>query len=175
MDPRAVPETVLGLKPMEAFCLTNVSGRIRPAVLNDIASLDSIFSIEQVIIMHHSNCGSTHGTIDQLHQDLESHCPELSPKELEDVVRNSAIREDNDRELKADLKILRECKYIRKELTEVSSPFPAKDRSVLTGAVVLVLSTMVQANQDQQGAAALWYDVDTGLAREVSLESADKV
>ncbi|KAJ9602353.1 hypothetical protein H2200_013208 [Cladophialophora chaetospira] len=117
MDPRAVPHDVLALKPMEAFCLTNMSGRIKPA-LNDIASLDSVFNLEQVVIMHHSNCGSTHGTIDQFRHDLKANCPELSSLELEDVVQHSAIRRDEDRELKADLQLLRECKFIRKELTE---------------------------------------------------------
>ena len=117
MDPRCVAEQVLGLKPMEAFSLTNVSGRIRPA-LSDIAYLDSNFHIEQLFIMHHSNCGSTHNTTDQLRQSLKSGCPDLGAQELEDVIATSAIRTDDDGGLKADLKMLRECRFIRKELTD---------------------------------------------------------
>ena len=119
MDPRCVPQRVLGLAPTEAFCLTNVSGRIGPA-LSDIASLDSIFGLEQLVIMHHSNCGSTHGTSDQLREDLKSKCSDLSSQELEDVVQASSIRTDDDSALKIDLKRLRECKFIRKDLSETA-------------------------------------------------------
>ena len=34
------------------------------------------------------------------------------------MVQSSAIRADDDRGLKADLKLLRECKFIRKDLAE---------------------------------------------------------
>ena len=117
MDPRCDPHQVLGLKMEEAFCLMNVSGRIKPA-LSDIATLDSLFGLEQIIVVHHSNCGSTHGTIEQLRQHLKSNSPNLSSQEVEDVAQGSAIRTDDDSWLKADLKLLRECKFIRKDLAE---------------------------------------------------------
>ena len=94
-----------------------MSGRITPA-LNDIASLDSTFDISQLVIMHHSNCGSTHSTLDQLRDHLKSTRPELSSTETEEVIRGSALREDNDSKLKDDLKTLRDCKFIKKDLGE---------------------------------------------------------
>jgi carbonic anhydrase len=97
--------------------MRNMSGRIKPA-LSDIASLDSVFHLGQVVIMHHSNCGSTHGSIDQMRTDLKSNCPDLSPQEIDSVLRESTLRTDDDGCLKDDLETLRECKFIRRDLAE---------------------------------------------------------
>jgi carbonic anhydrase len=121
---------------MEILCLRNMSGRIKPA-LNDIASLDATFRLNQIIVMHHSNCGSTHCTIDQFRNELKATSPNLSSQELEAVIRGTAMRADNDGGLKDDLRTLRDCKFIRKELAE--------------------------------GAIGLWFDVETGRARQVKL------
>ena len=72
----------------------------------------------QVIVMHHTNCGATHGTADQLRDDLKAAAPGLSKEEVDDVVRHSPLRADDDSALKADLKTLRDCKFLRKDLTE---------------------------------------------------------
>lgn len=115
LDSRCSPYEVLGLSPREVLCTRNVSGRVKPA-LSDIAALDTIFGLHQVIVMHHSNCGSTHSTPDQQRKDLKARG--LSSDEVEDVVRDSAIRSDDDGSLQDDLKLLRDTKYIRSELAE---------------------------------------------------------
>jgi carbonic anhydrase len=108
---------VLGFKPYEIICIRNVSGRITPA-LTDIAALDSFFHLNQIIILHHSNCGVTHMTLEYGLNDVKSKCPHLTVGQTEHVKKLSPIRVDDDSGLKLDIKTLRECPFLRKEVTE---------------------------------------------------------
>ncbi|KAH8893608.1 carbonic anhydrase [Thozetella sp. PMI_491] len=117
LDSRANPYEVLGLKPLECIVFRNVSGRIAP-VLPHIAALDAFFHINQIIILHHNNCGATHWTLEHELHDLKSKCPDATPQDLEEVRKFCPAREDNDSGLKEDLKMLRACRYIRKDIVE---------------------------------------------------------
>ncbi|KAJ9605832.1 hypothetical protein H2200_009681 [Cladophialophora chaetospira] len=117
LDSRANPYEVLGFKPYEIICIRNVSGRVTPALI-DIATLDAFFHINQIIVLHHTNCGVTHLTPERGLNDLLSKCPDLTPKQAQYAKELSPIRSDDDNWLKADLKILRETPYLRKEIAE---------------------------------------------------------
>ncbi len=115
LDSRADPYAVLGLQRLECIAFRNVSGRISP-VLRDIAALDTFFHLNQIVILHHNNCGATHFTLDVQMDDIRAKCPDASEEELETVARLSPVRPDDDTALRADLKTLSECSFLRKDL-----------------------------------------------------------
>ena len=55
LDPRASPERFLQLRPgsREAAILRNLGGRAAKC-LNDIVALDSLFGLEEVMVVHHT-------------------------------------------------------------------------------------------------------------------------
>lgn len=117
IDSRANPYEVLGVEPYQIIAIRNVSGRITPA-LTDIAALDAFFHINQIVIMHHNNCGATHITKEHGYNDVKTKHPHLTQEQLEHVRRYSPIRVDDDNALKADIETLKKCKFIRKEILE---------------------------------------------------------
>lgn len=117
LDSRCNPYEVLGFKPYEIICSRNLGGRITPA-LTDLAAMDTFFHLNQIIILHHNNCGTTHITSDQELQDIKSKCTDVSDQELKLVVQLSPARVDTEDALNEDLQRLRECKFLRKDLTE---------------------------------------------------------
>ncbi len=119
LDSRADPYEVLGFRRLECITFRNVSGRIGP-VLPDIAALDTFFNVTQIIILHHSNCGATHFPIEVEMNDVRSKCPDVTEEDLKAIARASPVRPDDDSALRADLKTLRECSYLKKELVENS-------------------------------------------------------
>ena len=63
-DPRICPEEFLGLQPGEAVVFRTAGGHVHP-VLQDILTLDSFLGngqLNQLIIVHHTDCGASHFT-----------------------------------------------------------------------------------------------------------------
>jgi carbonic anhydrase len=68
-DPRVGPTDVLGLKSGEAVVIRNIGGRVTPDVLEQLALLGRIGEVAKaipggggefnLIVMHHTDCGST--------------------------------------------------------------------------------------------------------------------
>jgi carbonic anhydrase len=119
IDFRSNPYDILSLKPYEAIVIRNVGGRITPA-LTDLAALDCLFHLDQVVILQHTNCGTTHITKDQLRQDVKTKCPGLVEEEVEGVMEKCPLKNDSEEALKSDLRILKECGFLRKEVLEKS-------------------------------------------------------
>jgi carbonic anhydrase len=116
VDPRCAPEGVLGFHGFDTFTVRTVGGRIGPALI-DLASLDSVFDLHQIVLMHHSNCGTTHGTAEQLRSHIKAHAPTLDDKAIDGAVKSSGFKADDDGALKEDLKLLKESQLVRRELS----------------------------------------------------------
>ncbi|KAL9105548.1 MAG: hypothetical protein Q9227_009292 [Pyrenula ochraceoflavens] len=61
MDPRIFPDHLFGLKFGEALVVRNIAGHPRPQ-LNDILAIDIGLGVAEIMIIHHTDCGSTHFT-----------------------------------------------------------------------------------------------------------------
>ncbi|KAF2733051.1 carbonic anhydrase [Polyplosphaeria fusca] len=73
-DPRADPSYYLNLAPGEAVIYRNAGGQVRP-LFNDILALDYLLQFEQVIIVHHTDCGTLAFTSDQVRGVLKERDP----------------------------------------------------------------------------------------------------
>ncbi|KIV77803.1 hypothetical protein PV11_09583 [Exophiala sideris] len=118
LDYRCNPYNVLGLKPYECAVIRNVSGRFHTAAA-EIAALDTAFHLERIIILHHSNCGATHITkqdvLDKVRQDRPDF-DAVGGIQLAGLEVRLPVREDNPIALREDLKAAKMCGFIRKEL-----------------------------------------------------------
>lgn len=69
-DHRADPHEALGLDPGDAVIIRNAGGRITPGVLTDLAILSTVGRLEgltaqfELIVMHHTDCGTSRLTDD---------------------------------------------------------------------------------------------------------------
>ena len=111
MDSRCNPYEVLGFKPYEIIALRNPGGRVRSCLV-DLSAIDTLFGINQIIILQHSNCGTTHFTSQDHINNIKLTSPNITEDELALLRYHSPCKKDNDDAVKEDLKALRECKLI---------------------------------------------------------------
>jgi carbonic anhydrase len=73
-DPRVFPEQIFGLNPGDAVVIRVIAGHPQNA-MNDILALDAFLKFSDIIVVHHTDCGSTYFTEDLIRTDLKSRCP----------------------------------------------------------------------------------------------------
>jgi carbonic anhydrase len=73
-DPRVVPEQIFGLNLGEAVVIRVIAGHPQNA-MNDILALDAFAKFSDIVVVHHTDCGSTYFTEDLIRTDLKSRCP----------------------------------------------------------------------------------------------------
>lgn len=134
MDGRTNPFEVLDCVPREIISIRNPGGRVLPH-LAALSAMDTFFGINQIIIMHHSDCGTNHFTLEEHINHVQSVTPDVTAEELAFVKNNSPSRKESEESVREDLRLLRSTNFIRKEL---------RDNSM-----------------------GLYYDVKTGLIRQV--------
>jgi carbonic anhydrase len=73
-DPRVIPEQIFGLNPGEALVIRVIAGHPQNA-MNDILALDAFLKLSDIIVVHHTDCGSTYFTEDSIRTEIKSRCP----------------------------------------------------------------------------------------------------
>jgi carbonic anhydrase len=73
-DPRVIPEQIFGLNPGEALVIRVIAGHPQNAI-NDILALDAFLKLSDIIVVHHTDCGSTYFTEDSIRTELKSRSP----------------------------------------------------------------------------------------------------
>ncbi|TAQ84039.1 hypothetical protein B7494_g7627 [Chlorociboria aeruginascens] len=112
IDPRCVPEKYLDLHFGEGvLVMRNAGGHVIPA-LNDILAMDAVFKINDIMVIHHTDCGTSHYTDDLVRADLKNRLP--SNPEIGTMTFGAVT--DIPQSVKDDLAILRASPYVREEL-----------------------------------------------------------
>ena len=98
MDARIDPQRILGLSEGDAHVLRNAGGVVTADVIRSLAISQRILGTEEVILMHHTDCGMLTFTDDefkrQVHEDVGS-CPDWAVETFPDLhedVRQSIAR-----------------------------------------------------------------------------------
>ncbi|KUJ10137.1 carbonic anhydrase [Mollisia scopiformis] len=117
-DPRISPEKFLDLGPVGPVIIRNVCGHVAPA-LNDIVSLDSLVNFTDVIIVHHTDCGSLMMKNENVRNYIKKELPEA--KDVDSMKFGGTI--EIHQSVKDDLAILRASPLIKKDLREHSYGF----------------------------------------------------
>ncbi|KIX10055.1 uncharacterized protein Z518_01136 [Rhinocladiella mackenziei CBS 650.93] len=120
LDSRSNPYNVLGLKPYECIVIRNVAGRFATAT-GDIAALDTLFHVSQLVLLQHSNCGASHVTKEQVIDSTQVKRPEFgvgNPAEPSALEARLPMVENNHQALKEDLRAVKQCGFLRQDLID---------------------------------------------------------
>ena len=71
MDARVVPSRILGLNEGEAHILRNAGGVVDDDAIRSLAISQSLLGTEEIILIHHTDCGMLTFTDDELADKLE--------------------------------------------------------------------------------------------------------
>ena len=116
IDSRANPYDIFTAPRFSIIALRNVGGRFGPAA-SDIAALDSVFHVSNIVLLHHSNCGASHQTKPGCLETVKSKRPGVSDEELAVLEAKLPFHNDDKMSLKEDLEKVRNCKFLREDLT----------------------------------------------------------
>ncbi|PQE31963.1 carbonic anhydrase protein [Rutstroemia sp. NJR-2017a WRK4] len=100
--------------------MRNVGGHVSPA-LTDILALDSFVRIDEIMIVHHTDCGTTHFKDNKIRDVLKARVAEDHYQAL-DKMAFGAI-DDLKGSVVDDINILRGSPFIRPELAEKTYGF----------------------------------------------------
>ncbi|KAF7856939.1 hypothetical protein EAF04_009699 [Stromatinia cepivora] len=121
LDPRVVPEKLLNIQIADGVgVIRNVGGHIEPA-LKDIIALDAFIRIDEIMIIHHTDCGTTHFTNEGSRDSLKARMPTKHHHKIDNMTFGAV--DDLKQSVIDDIAILREHPYIRQELAEKTFGF----------------------------------------------------
>jgi carbonic anhydrase len=98
MDARIVPSRILGLEEGDAHVIRNAGGVVTDDEIRSLAISQHLLGTEEIILMHHTDCGMLTFTDDEFRAMLEQEAgikPSWSPEsfaDLEQDVRQSIAR-----------------------------------------------------------------------------------
>ncbi len=118
-DPRVVPENIFGLKPGDSVIMRCIAGHPQ-RVFNDILALDAVFSMKDLVVLHHTDCGATYFTEEGVKTELKKRG---NKEEEVDGMQFGAISTSLEQSVVDDLEFLKTSLYIRKELAERTRGF----------------------------------------------------
>lgn len=114
-DPRCNPENFLDLTMMDGVVIfRNVGGHATHAI-NDIVALDGFLELTDILVVHHTDCGTTHFKDADIKEGLKARLPEKKD-EIDGMVFGGI--DDLEQSVKDDLAILKASPLIRKELAD---------------------------------------------------------
>ncbi|KAF2099153.1 carbonic anhydrase [Rhizodiscina lignyota] len=119
-DPRCVPESFLGLKGAEAAVFRNVCGHVGPE-MHHILALDTIINFDEIMIVHHNDCGGFLINDEQVRKVLKERVPEHTA-EVDKFATFGGIT-DLEQSIRDDIAVLKASPLMRKDLVNATRGF----------------------------------------------------
>jgi carbonic anhydrase len=102
----------------------NIGGRSVRAI-PDIVGLDAVFGIKQVMVLHHTDCGMSHGTEKGMKKVTKGRVPEKYHKEVDEMEFGSFT--DVKQSVVEDMKVLKDSPFVRDEIVIRGFVFDIED------------------------------------------------
>ena len=102
----------------------NIGGRTVRA-LTDIVGLDAVFGIKQVMVIHHTDCGMSQVTDEEIRQVTKGRVPEKDHEEV-DQWKFGEIK-DLKQSVVEDMKVLKDSPFVRDEIVVRGFVFDIED------------------------------------------------
>ncbi|KAK1757098.1 carbonic anhydrase [Echria macrotheca] len=120
MDPRCIPEVFMNINIGEVVVSRNAGGNVRHAV-RDISIMDQLFGLEELCIIHHTDCGTLSFTNDGLRSKVKANVEEKYWPEVDriDWGANTDIVES----VKGDLKWVKESPLMSDQVKKGAQGF----------------------------------------------------
>ncbi|EED19837.1 conserved hypothetical protein [Talaromyces stipitatus ATCC 10500] len=129
-DIRVDPVEFLHLKAAsDAVILRNVGGRVGPLV-NDIVALDVFIGMKEIMVVHHTDCGTTHYSDQMIREVVNARVPGSVGQD-----GTFGAIEDLEQSVRDDVDILKHSPLVRTELAEHTHGFIFDIESGLVKAV----------------------------------------
>lgn len=114
VDARCEPYQFLNIAPWEALAIRSVGGRIKPQIPG-ILALDTLLNFQELVIIHHTDCGGTYFTKDSVASTLKERVPDSS-----DAIDKMQFGDFSDiaGSVKEDLAIWKETPFASKQLRD---------------------------------------------------------
>lgn len=123
LDSRCNPYTIFGLSIADTIVIRNPGGRVWSA-LPDIVALDSRFEISQLVLLQHSDCGTSHLSEELIDERIMI---AADPNGMESTrMRDDVVKykiSNGEEGVREDLELLKAQPFLRKELTETAVGF----------------------------------------------------
>jgi len=115
-DPRCVPERFFGLNTRDGVVVIRNAGGHVKSELTSILALDHLLTLKDILVIHHTDCGTLYFTDDEAKKDIKQRLPQ-SLSSAVDKMEFGTIT-DLEQSVVDDVAELRASPFIRKELTE---------------------------------------------------------
>ncbi|KAI1421977.1 carbonic anhydrase [Xylaria sp. FL1777] len=118
-DGRVKPQELLGLTDADGVILVRTASGTPARNLNDIAAIDNLTTLTELIVIKHTDCGATYMTEDQIRAHIRTHNADIDNQ----VLNNYTIGTTHDivERTRKDVQLIRNSPIIRKELRETAS------------------------------------------------------
>ncbi|KAK3316759.1 carbonic anhydrase [Apodospora peruviana] len=115
LDPRCDPTKFFNLDGYEAIVHRNAGGNIRHA-LRDILMLDRAFDLNEVAVVHHTDCGTLTSTDEQIRTHIKARVDKAHWAEVDAIEFGSMV--DVEESVKTDVEWFRTNPLVREELKQ---------------------------------------------------------
>ncbi|KAI0436832.1 carbonic anhydrase [Xylaria telfairii] len=115
-DWRVKPEKVLGLTDADGAVVVKTASGTPARNLNDIAALDYLTTLTELIVIKHTDCGALYMTEEQIRAHIRTHNADIDDGVLNNVVLGTT--HDIVERTRQDVELIRNSPIIRKELRE---------------------------------------------------------
>ncbi|KAK3350235.1 carbonic anhydrase [Lasiosphaeria hispida] len=115
LDPRCIPEEFFKLHVGEVLVHRNAGGNIRHA-LRDLLLLDEIFSLNELAIVHHTDCGTLVFTEEKMRAGIKARLDKAHWPDVDNIVFGANT--DMEESVRSDVEWVHANPLIRKELKQ---------------------------------------------------------
>ncbi|RWA14532.1 hypothetical protein EKO27_g560 [Xylaria grammica] len=119
IDGRVKPEELLGLTDADEAVVVRTASGTPARNLNDIAAIDNLTTLTELIVIKHTDCGALYMTEEQIRAHIRTHNPDVDGQVLNNVVVGTT--HDIIQRTRKDVELIRNSPIIRKELRETAS------------------------------------------------------
>ncbi|KAI1120939.1 carbonic anhydrase [Nemania abortiva] len=118
-DPRVKPEELLGITDADGAVVVRTASGTPARNLNDIAAIDNLTTLTELIVIKHTDCGAQYMTEEQIRAHIRTHNPDIDGKLLDNFVVGTT--HDIAERTRKDVQLIKNSPLIRKELRESAS------------------------------------------------------
>ncbi|KAI0534597.1 carbonic anhydrase [Xylaria digitata] len=119
IDGRVKPEELLGITEADEAVIVRTASGTPARNLSDIAAIDNLTKLTELIVIKHTDCGAVYMTDKQIRAHIRTHNPDIDGQVLDNVVVGTT--HDIVERTRKDVELIRNSPIIRKELRETAS------------------------------------------------------
>ncbi|KAI0435279.1 carbonic anhydrase [Xylaria sp. FL1042] len=118
-DSRVKPQELLGITDEDDAVIVRTASGTPARNLNDIAAIDNLTELTELIVIKHTDCGATYMTDNQIRAHIRKHNADIDGQVLDDFTVGTT--HDIVERTRQDVELIKNSPIIRKELRETTT------------------------------------------------------